>query len=155
MKTLVAYFSAETGRTRKAATSIAKLTEGELFEIKPVEEYSKADLNWKNPLSRCNREKAGKKDVPVVCKVENFAEYDTVCLGFPIWYWCAPNVINTFCKDYDWTGKNVYIFATSGGSNIGKTAEKLMPFVEGAKIQNAEVLKNTEELKNWVSKIKN
>ena len=155
MKTLVAYFSAETGRTRKAATSIAKLTEGELFEIKPVEEYSKADLNWKNLLSRCNREKAGKKDVPVVGKVENFAEYDTVCLGFPIWYWCAPNVINTFCKDYDWTGKNVYIFATSGGSNIGKTAEKLMPFVEGAKIQNAEVLKNTEELKNWISKIKN
>ena len=86
--------------------------------------------------------------------MENFAEYDTICLGFPIWYWAAPNVINTFCKDYDWTGKKLYIFATSGGSNIGKTAEKLMPYVTGAEILNAEVLKNTEELKNWVSKIK-
>jgi flavodoxin len=155
MKTLIAYFSAETGRTRKAAEAIAKLTGGELFEIKPVEEYTKADINWKNPVSRCNKEKIGKKDVPVVAKVENFAEYDTICLGFPIWYWAAPNVINTFCKDYDWTGKKLYIFATSGGSNIGKTAEKLMPYVTGAEILNAEVLKNTEELKKWVSKIKN
>ena len=112
------------------------------------------DINWKIPVSRCNKEKIGKKDVPVAAKVENFSEYDIICLGFPIWYWSAPNVINTFCKDYDWTGKKLYIFATSGGSNIGKTADKLMPYVSGAEILNAEVLKNTEELKNWVSKIK-
>ncbi|MBO4781484.1 MAG: NAD(P)H-dependent oxidoreductase [Lachnospiraceae bacterium] len=153
MKTLIAYFSAETGRTRKAAQAIAKLTGGELFEIKPQEEYTPSDLNWKNPLARCNKEKMGKKDVPVAEKVEDFDSYDTVCLGFPIWYWSAPNVVNTFCKDYDWTGKKVYIFATSGGSNIGKTAEKLMPYVEGAEIVHAEVLKNTEGLKEWVKKI--
>ena len=154
MKTLVAYFSAETGRTRKAAQAIAKLTGGELFEIKPVEEYTPADLNWKNPLARCNKEKMGKKDVPVVGKVEDFKSYDTICLGFPIWYWSAPIVVNTFCKDYDWTGKKIYVFATSGGSNIGKTAEKLMPFVSGAEIVHAEVLKNTEELKEWVKRIR-
>ncbi|MBR5178765.1 MAG: flavodoxin [Lachnospiraceae bacterium] len=153
MKTLVAYFSAETGRTRKAAQAIAKLTGGEIFEIKPQEEYTQADINWRNPISRCNKEKMGKKDVPVVGKVEDFESYDTVCLGFPIWYWSAPNVINTFCKDYDWTGKKIYVFATSGGSNIGKTAEKLMPYVAGGEIVHAEVLKNTEELKEWVKKI--
>ena len=153
MKTLVAYFSAETGRTRKAAQAIAKLTGGELFEIKPQEEYTQADINWRNPLSRCNKEKMGKKDVPVACKVEDFASFDTICLGFPIWYWSAPNVINTFCKDYDWTGKKIYVFATSGGSNIGKTAEKLMPYVTGGEIVHAEVLKNTEELKEWVKNL--
>ncbi len=153
MKTLIAYFSIETGRTRKAAEAIAKLTGGELFEIKPVGAYSKADINWKNPLSRCNKEKMGKKDVLVAEKVENFADYDTICLGFPIWYWSAPNVVNTFCKDYDWTGKKVNIFATSGGSDIGKTAEKIKPYMTGAEIMNAEVLRNTEDLKNWVKKI--
>jgi len=153
MKTLVAYFSAETGRTRKAAQAIAKLTRGELFEIKPEEEYTQADINWRNPLSRCNKEKMGKKDVPVAGKVEDFASFDTICLGFPIWYWSAPNVINTFCKDYDWTGKKIYVFATSGGSNIGKTAEKLTPYVTGGKIVHAEVLKNTEELKEWVKNV--
>ena len=153
MKTLVAYFSAETGRTRKAAQAIAKLTGGELFEIKPQEEYTQADINWRNPLSRCNKEKMGKKDVPVAGKVEEFASFDAVCLGFPIWYWSAPNVINTFCKDYDWTGKKIYVFATSGGRNIGKTAEKLMPYVTGGEIVHAEVLKNTEELKEWVKNL--
>ena len=152
-KILVAYFSAETGRTRKAAEGIAKLTGGDIFEIKPVEEYTKSDINWKNPFSRCNKEKIGKKDVPVSGKIENFGSYDVICLGFPIWYYGAPNVINTFCKDYDWTGKKLYLFATSGGSGIGKTADKLEPYVIGAEILNAEVLKNAEDLKNWVSKI--
>ena len=95
-----------------------------------------------------------KKDVPVAGKVEDFASFDTICLGFPIWYWSAPNVINTFCKGYDWTGKKIYVFSTSGGSNIGKTAEKLMPYVTGGEIVHAEVLKNTEELKEWVKYIK-
>lgn len=149
MKTLVAYFSAETGRTRKVATLIAKMTGGELFEITPETEYSKADLNWKNPLARCNKEKIGKNDVPVTGTVEDFADYDAVCLGFPIWYYGAPNVVQTFCKGYDWTGKKVYIFATSGGSGIGKTAEKLAPFIPGAEIVQADVLRNTEELKVW------
>ncbi len=77
----------------------------------------------------------------MVGTVENFAEYDTVYIGFPIWYGCAPNVVNTFCKAYDWTGKKIYVFATSGGSGIGKTAEKLQPYVNGGEIAEAKLIK--------------
>ena len=136
MKTLVAYFSAG-GTTARVAEDLASKIDADLFEIMPERPYSAADLKWTNPVARCNREMFGKKDVPVVGKVEDFESYDTVCLGFPIWYWSAPNVINTFCKDYDWTGKKIYVFATSGGSNIGKTAEKLMPYVAGGEIVHA------------------
>lgn len=147
MKTLVAYFSAESGRTAKVAKDLAEMVGADLFEIVPEKVYSEADLNWRNPLARCNREFFGKKDVPVTGAVENFGEYDTVYIGFPIWYGCAPNVVNTFCKAYDWTGKKVYVFATSGGSGIGKTAEKLQLYVTGAEIVDAKVVKSAEELK--------
>jgi len=140
MKPLVIYFSAE-GNTAKVAKKIAEDKDADIFEIVPEEPYSKADLRWINPIARCNREKFGKKDVPVVGNVENFAEYDTVYIGFPIWYGCAPNVVNTFCKAYDWTGKKIYVFATSGGSGIGKTAEKLQPYVNGGEIADAKLIK--------------
>ena len=140
MKPLVIYFSAE-GNTAKVAKKIAEDKDADIFEIVPEEPYSKADLRWINPIARCNREKFGKKDVPVVGNVENFAEYDTVYIGFPIWYGCAPNVVNTFCKAYDWTGKKIYVFATSGGSGIGKTAEKLQPYVNGGEIAEAKLIK--------------
>ncbi|MBQ6661636.1 MAG: flavodoxin [Lachnospiraceae bacterium] len=140
MKPLVIYFSAE-GNTAKVAKKIAEDKDADIFEIVPEEPYSKADLRWINPIARCNREKFGKKDVPVVGTVENFAEYDTVYIGFPIWYGCAPNVVNTFCKAYDWTGKKIYVFATSGGSGIGKTAEKLQPYVNGGEIAEAKLIK--------------
>ena len=153
MKTLTAYFSAE-GRTAKAAALVAKETESELFEIKPVEPYSESDINWKNPLARCNREKIGKKDVAIESAVVDFAAYDVIFLGFPIWYYGAPNIVQTFCKTYDWSGKKLCIFATSGGSEIGRTAEKLSPYIEGAKIIGAKVLKNTEGLKAWVAEMK-
>ena len=91
-KTIVCYFSAE-GSTAKVAAALSKITGAELFEIKPVTPYTKADINWKNPLSRCNKEKIGKKDVPIEGKVESFDEYDTIYLGFPIWYYGAPNII--------------------------------------------------------------
>ena len=124
MKALVAYFSAESGRTANVAKSLAAAIGADLFEIKPEKPYTSSDLNYMNPLARCNREHIAKKQVSVSGKVENFAEYDTVLIGFPIWYGCAPNVVNTFCKEYDFTGKKVAAFATSGGSGIGKTAEK-------------------------------
>lgn len=130
MKTLVAYFSAE-GTTARLAKHLADAIHADCFEIKPVEPYTAADINWKNPLARCNKEKIGKKDVPYVGTVSNFDQYDTICLGFPIWYYGAPNIIQTFCKDYDWTGKKIILFATSGGSNLGKTADKLKPFIKG------------------------
>ncbi len=146
MKTLVAYFSAQ-GTTEKIAKELAEKLGADLFAIVPEVPYTEADIKWTNPLSRCNREKIGKKDVPVSGKVENFAGYDRIFLGFPIWYYMAPNVIVTFCKDYDWNGKSVVLFATSGGSNIGKTAEKLMPYVEGATIESASVVKSADEIK--------
>ena len=145
MKALVAYFSAS-GRTAKVASALAKKIDADVFEIKPTQPYTESDLKWANPIARCNKEKFGKKDVPVEGKVENFDTYDTVFIGFPIWYYAAPNVINTFCKDYDWTEKKVYAFATSGGSGIGKTAEKLEPYVKGAESVDAMIIKSKEDL---------
>lgn len=146
MKVLVTYFSAEIGKTRKIAEELAKSLNANLHEIKPVEPYSASDLKWINPLARCNREKIGKKDVPLADKVQNWEEYDTVYIGFPIWYGCAPNVVNTFCKDYDWTGKTIRLFATSGSSGIGKSAQKLEPYVSGAKIADAKRVTSAAEI---------
>lgn len=151
-KKLVAYFSAS-GVTAKLAKKLAEAIGADLFEIRPVEPYSEADQNWKNPLARCNKEKIGKKDVPVSGIVENMDEYDTVYLGFPIWYWAAPNVVNTFVKQYDFSHKKVVLFATSGGSDMGKTAEKLQPYLGSeAEIVDAKVMNENpslEALKAW------
>ena len=114
MKTLIAYFSAE-GTTARVAKELASKLEADLFEIRPEKPYSAADLKWTNPVARCNREKVMKKSVSVSGKVENLSQYDTVYIGFPIWYGAAPNVVNTFCEAYAWNGINVYAFATSGG----------------------------------------
>ena len=148
MKTLVVYFSAE-GHTARVAREFAESIGADVFEIVPEEPYTNADINWRNPLSRCNKEKFGKKDVPVAGRVETFGDYDTVYIGFPIWYGCAPNVVNTFCKDYDWTGKTVKIFATSGGSGIGRTAEKLQPYVKGAEAKDAKLVRSAADLAAW------
>ena len=150
MKALVVYFSAESRKTAGVAKELASAAGADLFEIIPEKIYTKEDLNWKNPLARCNREHLGKKDVPVVGTVDNFDEYDTVFVGFPIWYWSAPNVVNTFCKAYSWSGKKLYVFATSGSSGIGKTAEKLQPYVSGATILDARRVESASELKDWI-----
>ena len=141
MKTLVAYFSAE-GTTAKVARELADKTGADLYEIRPEKPYTAADIRWINPLARCNREMLLKKD--------GFEQYDRVLLGFPIWYGCAPGVVNTFCKGYDWTGKRVFAFATSGGGGIGKTAEKLAPFVPGAAVVDAKVVHDACEVIEWV-----
>ena len=146
MSTLVVYFSAEAGTTAKVAKDLAKKIGADLFEIKPEIPYSKADLRYMNPLARCNREKFGNKDVSVAGRIENLSQYDTVYIGFPIWYGAAPNVVNTFCKGYDWKGITIHAFATSGGSGIGKTAEKLEPFVKGAVSVDAKLVHSAGEL---------
>ena len=145
MKTLVAYFSAE-GTTAALARALAEKTGADLFEIRPETPYTAADIKWTNPLARCNREKIGKKDVPVAGAVADWDSYDLVYLGFPIWYYGAPNVVNTFCKGYDWQGKRVALFATSGGSGIGRTVEKLRPYVAGGEIVKAEVIRGGKTL---------
>lgn len=130
MKTLVAYFSAS-GNTASLAKRVAQAAKADLFEIKPVEPYTDADLRWTNPLARCNKEKIGKKNVPIADRVQNLDEYDLIFIGFPIWYYGAPNIIETFVKSYDFSGKKVALFATSGGSDIGKTSAKLQPLMKG------------------------
>ena len=149
MAVLVTFFSAE-GTTAKVAKDLAEAIGADLFEIRPEKPYTAADIRWTNPLARCNREKFGKKEVPVSGRVQDFEKYDTVAVGFPIWYGSAPNVVNTFCKGYDWTGKKVYAFATSGGSGIGKTAEKLQPFVKGAVSVDAKLVHSADEAKSWI-----
>lgn len=145
MATLVTYFSAE-GTTAKVAREFADRIGADVFEIEPKEAYTKADLNYLNPVARCNREQMGGKDVPVIGSVVEFAKYDTVYIGFPIWYGQAPRVIHTFAQGYDWTGKTVHAFATSGGSAIGKTAEKLAPSLKGAASVDAVLVHSAAEL---------
>ena len=153
MKSLAAYFSVE-GKTAGFAKALAEAVGADLFEITPQTPYTAADIRWTNPLARCNREKIGKKDVPIRDTVQDWDQYETVFLGFPIWYYAAPNVINTFCKAYDWTGKKVVLFATSGGSDIGKTAQKLRPYLKGdPEIISAGVYRSIEDLKAAVQKI--
>ena len=153
MKTLVAYFSAEAGTTAKVAKELAEALGAELYEITPEKPYTAADLKWTNPLARCNKEKFGNKKVPVAGTVPNFGDYERVFIGFPIWYGCAPNVVNSFCEAYDWTGKKVAAFATSGGSGIGKTAEKLQPYVKGASVADAKLCRSAAELTDWAARI--
>lgn len=157
MKTLVAYFSAS-GNTEAVAKKLAEALDADLFGIVPQVPYTPADIKWTNPLARCNREKLGRKDVPVVGRVERMEEYELVFLGFPIWYAAAPNVINTFVKDYDWTGKKIALFATSGGSGIGKTAQKLKPYLKGApEIVAEQMLRPAESdaaLKQWAEYVR-
>lgn len=145
MKTLVAYFSAE-GTTAKVAKEFAETRGASLFEIVPKEIYTKADINWKNPLSRCNKEQLGGKEVPVSGRIMDFDNYDTIYIGFPIWYGQAPRVIHTFCKDYDWSQKTVHLFATSGGSGIGKTAEKLSPSLRSVQSLDAVCVSSASEI---------
>ena len=151
MKTLIIYFSAERGTTRRVAKDAAQALGADLYEITPEKSHTSADLNWKNPLARCNREFFAKKDIPTVGRIENFADYDRVLIGFPIWYGCAPLVVSSFCKGYDWTGKTVAAFATSGGSGIGKTAEKLRPALPGADLRGAKLVRSGEEVARWLS----
>ena len=154
MKTLVAYFSAS-GNTASLAKRVAQAAKADLFEIKPVEPYTDADLRWTNPLARCNKEKIGKKDVAIAERIPNFEEYDMIYLGFPIWYYGAPNIIQTFCASYDWTGKKVALFATSGGSDIGRTMEKLRPYFKGEpELVSAKVFPTPDGLQPWTEEMK-
>ena len=157
-KALVAFFSAE-GTTAKVAKTLAGAVEADIFEIRPVQPYTEADIKWTNPLARCNREKLGRKDVPISGRVSGMEDYDVVFLGFPIWYYGAPNIINTFVKGYDLSGKRLALFATSGGSDMGRTAEKLKPYLsEGAVIADSKLFSasaGAEELKAWAEKVMN
>ena len=155
-KTLVAYFSAS-GETAKLAKTIADVTGGDLFEIRPEQRYTSADLNWNDKHSRSTVEMNNEKSRPSIAShVENMAQYDTVFVGFPIWWYQAPRIIETFLESYDFSGKTVIPFATSGGSGMGKTAEILKASCPGAKVDSGRRMSSRESaasVQKWVESL--
>ncbi len=153
-KTLVAYFSAS-GTTAEAAKQLAKAAGADLYEIKPDIPYTPADLNWLDKQSRSSVEMSDKSSRPALAdKNANISAYDTILLGFPIWWYVAPTIVNSFLETYDFSGKKIVLFATSGGSGFGKTVDGLKGSVASdTVITEGRVLNgshSTEELKEWV-----
>lgn len=125
MKSLIAYFSCS-GVTEQVARSIAKINHGEVYEIKPEVPYTAADLNWNDSHSRSSLEMKNKSSRPAIIKdIENIEQYDVIFIGFPIWWYLAPTIINTFLESYDFKGKTIIPFATSVGSGAGETDKYL------------------------------
>ena len=124
-KKLVAYFSAS-GVTAKVADMLADAVGADIYEIRPETPYTKADLNWMDKKSRSTIEMNDKSFRPAIAdKDAKIDQYDTIFIGFPIWWYVAPTIINTFLESYDFSGKKIILFATSGGSKFGKTVEEL------------------------------
>lgn len=155
-KKLVAYFSAS-GVTAKLAETLAESIGADMFEIVPEVPYTKADLNWQDTASRSTIEMKDPNSRPAIAaKRDNMDNYDTVFVGFPIWWYVAPTIINTFLESYNLSGKTVIPFATSGGSGMGKTNEKLQPSCPGAKLLEGRVFRSgtgKAELSAWVGSL--
>ena len=152
-KKLVAYFSAS-GVTKKAAERLARAAGADLFEIRPTVPYTRADLNWMDKKSRSTVEMNDPASRPEIAQMpENLADYDTVFLGFPIWWYVAPHIINTFVESGNFSGKTLVPFATSGGSGMGKTVEVLRPCCPQAKWNAGKLLNrlSDQELAAWAA----
>ena len=154
-KKLVAYFSAS-GVTAKLAKALAEAAGADLFEIQPAVPYTSADLDWMNKKSRSSVEMSNPDSRPEIGnKVPDMGQYDTVFVGFPIWWYVAPTIINTFLESYDFSGKKIVTFATSGGSGMGKTDSVLKKCAPNAEWKDGKrfgrVVKN--ELKAWVESL--
>lgn len=144
METLVSFFSAS-GVTKKEAEKLAKLIDADLFEIKPKKKYTEKDLNWMDSNSRSSVEMKNRSYRPeIVSKVANLSQYDKVAIGFPVWWYTAPTIINTFIEENDLTNKDVYVFVTSGGSNYVSSFEDLqktypkLHFIRGIRLTGKE-----------------
>lgn len=136
---LVAYFSAS-GVTAKVAETLAEAIGADIFEIAPETPYTNADLNWMDKKSRSSIEMSDPSSRPAIARTrDNMGEYDTVFVGFPIWWYVAPTIINTFLESHDMTGKTIIPFATSGGSGMGKTNEKLQTSCPNSRILEGKV----------------
>ncbi len=155
---LVAYFSAS-GVTAKVAEKLSEAIGADLYAIEPEVPYTKADLDWLDKKSRSTIEMNNPASRPAIAgKRDNMNDYDTVFVGFPIWWYVAPTIINTFLESYDLTGKTIIPFATSGGSDMGKTNEKLLPSCKGAKLLNGKVVKASvsgADLAKWAEGLEN
>ena len=146
---LVTYFSA-TGRTKRLAEEISKEFNLDIYEIKPKELYTDKDLNWMNPLSRSSKEHRNKKLMPELENNNaNISEYDEIIICYPVWWYVAPNIVNSFLKSYDFSNKEIILFATSGGSGFGKAAETLKQYVDGTcTIKEGAVNPDLNEIKS-------
>ncbi len=156
MKTLVAFFSA-TGTTKALAEKVAAVTGGDLYEIKPEVPYTSADLDWTVKTSRSSVEMADKASRPAIVKdLENAGDYGTIYIGFPVWWYTAPTIINTFLETYDFSGKNVVFFATSGGSTVDKANAQFKEQYPAIKWTAGKVLNRAtdEDVKAWVESLK-
>ena len=155
---LVAYFSAS-GVTAKVAEKLSEAIGADLYAIEPEVPYTKADLDWMDKKSRSTIEMNNPASRPAIAgKRDNMNDYDTVFVGFPIWWYVSPTIINTFLESYDLTGKTIIPFATSGGSDMGKTNEKLLPSCKGAKLLNGKVFKASvsgADLAKWAEGLEN
>lgn len=155
---LVAYFSAS-GVTAKVAEKLSEAIGADLYAIEPEVPYTKADLDWMDKKSRSTIEMNNPASRPAIAgKRDNMNDYDTVFVGFPIWWYVAPTIINTFLESYDLPGKTIIPFATSGGSDMGKTNEKLLPSCKGAKLLDGKVFKASvsgADLAKWAEGLEN
>ena len=154
-KSLVAYFSAS-GTTKKVAEIIASSADADLYEIVPAQPDSKADLNWMDKKSRSSVEMSDKNYRPEITDTDShIGMYDEIILGFPIWWYVAPTIINTFLENYDFSGKKIVLFATSGGSGFGNTVRELKPSAPNAVFVEGKVFgKNTkQEIAEWVKRM--
>ena len=139
-KTLVAFFSAS-GVTRQVAQKLAAAAQADLYEIKPAVPYTQADLNWRDKSSRSSVEMKNLAIRPQLADTDaKIEQYDRILLGYPIWWYMAPTIINTFLESYDFSGKSIILFATSGGSGFGKSIEELSPSCPNAVIREGRML---------------
>ncbi|MDY6249463.1 MAG: flavodoxin [Prevotella sp.] len=156
MKVLVAYFSAS-GVTKGVAQQLAEVAGADLHEIKPEQPYTDADLDWRDKESRSSVEMKDKNSRPAITdKLENMADYDVVFVGFPIWWYTCPTIINTFMEAYDFKGKTVVPFATSGGSTIEKSCEDLKATYPDLTWKDGKLLNkpSKEDLEQFVQSVK-
>lgn len=154
-KRLTAYFSAS-GVTADIAKKVAKAAGADIYEIKPAVPYTKADLDWRDKSSRSSVEMADKASRPEISdKNANASDYDEIFIGFPIWWYIAPTIINTFLESYDLSGKKIILFATSGGSGFGDTVKYLSDSAKGAVIKEGRVLNGASEkdIADWIASL--
>lgn len=155
-KTLVAFFSAS-GVTRQVAQKLAAAAQADLYEIKPAVPYTQADLNWRDKSSRSSVEMQNLAIRPQMADTDaKIEQYDRILLGYPIWWYMAPTIINTFLESYDFSGKSIILFATSGGSGFGKSVEELSPSCPNAVIREGRMLNGNpseQELRQWVESL--
>ena len=155
-KTLVAFFSAS-GTTARVAKDLAEAVGADLFEIEPEAPYTAGDLNWNNRQSRSSIEMNDESCRPAIAgAVDGMGAYDTVFVGFPVWWYVEPRIVDTFLEAYDFSGKTVIPFATSGGSGLGRAPQRMQALAPGAKVRAGGLLNGRPsqgELAAWAKRM--